>query len=101
MAEYIDRDDAIRKTLDACLMISNRLVGRGLPASDGIDVVDIMESIPTADVVPVIRCKDCRFKTLTEDGEYNPHDIVCEIHMSDGFDENDYCSYGERKCDNG
>lgn len=35
------------------------------------------------------------------DGEYNPHDIVCEIHMSDGFNETDYCSYGERKCDNG
>lgn len=24
-----------------------------------------------ADVVEVVRCKDCRFKTLTEDGEYN------------------------------
>lgn len=52
------------------------------------------------DVVEVVRCKDCRFKTLTEDGEYNPHDIVCEMHMSDGFDENDYCSYGERSNDN-
>jgi hypothetical protein len=51
-------------------------------------------------VVPVVRCKDCRFKTLTEDGEYNPEDIVCEMQMSDGFKENDYCSYGKRSdCD--
>ena len=52
------------------------------------------------DVVEVVRCKDCRFKTVTEDGEYNPHDIVCEMHMSDGFNESDYCSYGERSNNN-
>lgn len=51
---------------------------------------------PAADVVEVVRCKDCKYKTVTSDGEYNPEDIVCGYFMSDGFRETDYCSYGER-----
>ena len=60
---------------------------------------EVIEDTPTADVVEVVRCKDCIYKTVTKDGEYNPEDIVCEYHMSDGFDSDDYCSYGERKDD--
>lgn len=45
----------------------------------------------------LVRCKDCRHRVFTKDGESNPHDIVCDYHMSDGFDETDFCSYGERK----
>lgn len=56
----------------------------------------LMVEAPIADVVEVVRCKDCKHKVRTSDGEYNPEDIVCDYHMSDGFDENDYCSYGER-----
>lgn len=52
---------------------------------------------PTADVAEVVRCKDCKYKTVTSDGEYNPEDIVCEYFMSDGFRETDFCSYGERE----
>ena len=52
---------------------------------------------PTADVAEVVRCKDCKYKTVTSDGEYNPEDIVCGYFMSDGFMETDFCSYGERK----
>ena len=55
-----------------------------------------VDHAPIVDAVEVVRCKDCRFKTLTEDGEYDPEDIVCEMHMSDGFKANDYCSYGKR-----
>jgi hypothetical protein len=58
-----------------------------------------LEIMPTADVVEVVRCKDCIYKTVTKDGEYNPEDIVCEYHMSDGFDSDDYCSFGKRKVD--
>lgn len=50
-----------------------------------------------ADFVEVVRCKDCIYKTLTDDGEYNPEDIVCGYHMSDGFDSYDFCSCGKRE----
>ena len=49
------------------------------------------------DVVEVVRCKDCKHKVLTAYGEYNPEDIVCDYHMSDGFCDSDFCSFGVRK----
>lgn len=51
------------------------------------------------DAVPVVRCRDCRHKVTTEDGEYNPRDIVCDYWESDGLEETDFCSYGERRTD--
>ena len=44
----------------------------------------------------LVRCRDCKHKVVTEDGEYNPEDIVCDYWMSDGLDSADFCSYGER-----
>ena len=43
--------------------------------------------INKADVVPVVRCKDCT--------EWDKDE--CECSHWYGFKENDYCSYGERK----
>lgn len=99
MARYIDADKAIE-------LIKN--YGKGA-ISDGLTTLDAVDDIvylakgvdliPTADVVEAVRCKDCIYKTVTKDGEYNPEDIVCEYHMSDGFDSDDYCSFGKRKVD--
>jgi hypothetical protein len=50
-----------------------------------------------AGYVKVVRCKDCKYKTRTVDGEYNPEDIVCGYFMTDGLEENDYCSRGIRE----
>ena len=52
---------------------------------------------PIYDMVDVVRCKDCKHKVVTKDGEYNPEDIVCDYWATDGLYEIDYCSYGERK----
>jgi hypothetical protein len=62
-----------------------------------IEVDDSVPNVATAvDFVEVVRCKDCKYRTLTEEGEYNPEDIVCVYFMTDGMQANDYCSYGER-----
>ena len=45
----------------------------------------------------VVRCKDCKHNVHTTDGEYNPEDIVCDYWATDGLEETDFCSYGERK----
>ena len=45
----------------------------------------------------IVRCKECRHKVTTKDGEYNPEDIVCDYWATDGLEETDFCSYGERK----
>ena len=63
--------------------------------NDAIDA--IAKNCPTVDAVEVVRCNDCKHKVTTEDGEYDPEDIVCNYWMSDGLTEKDFCSYGERK----
>ena len=45
---------------------------------------EMVDAAPTADAVPVVRCRDCRkFKTYG-----------CRM-VASGYD--DFCSYGERK----
>lgn len=55
-------------------------------------VVDMLDRLPTADVVEVVRCKDCVHR--------DPEDRKCEHYMNNNIfirQDNDYCSYGERK----
>lgn len=100
MARYIDAD-AVIKEIDAAqvslesnndaMWEINKKYYKGLCMARRI-----IDEQPTADFVAVVRCKDCKHKVVTSDGEYNPEDIVCDYHMSDGFDSNDFCSYGEK-----
>ena len=45
----------------------------------------------------LVRCKDCKYKVVTKEGEYNPEDIVCDYWQSDGLTENDFCSQGKEQ----
>lgn len=47
--------------------------------------------------VDIVECKDCKYKIETEDGEWNPEDIVCDYWASDGLEADDFCSRGERR----
>lgn len=49
---------------------------------------------PTADVVEVVRCKDCRFNTFTQ-----PNGTIhCHVDGNVRFSkQNDFCSKGRRK----
>ena len=55
----------------------------------------IIKDLPAADVVPVVRCKDCKY------GDYDskPDGAMVCLRTKDGFwrKETDFCSYGERK----
>ena len=56
-----------------------------------------MKAAPAADVVEVVRCKDCKHATFyrcKNDACYKG--IICEYRIGTD-DENFYCSYGERK----
>jgi hypothetical protein len=88
MAEYIERDEAVRKALEACI----KVVGHGITQMEAVDIADIIDSIPTADVVSVVRCKDCKYFLLGRLACIHPyHNGWC------GIDH--YCSYGERRCE--
>lgn len=51
---------------------------------------------PAVDAVPVVRCKDCKYCNIHEG---TPHCIKAFGSAEVALD--DYCSYGERKADNG
>ena len=55
----------------------------------------LIDEIPAADVVPVVRCRDCKFG----DWDSEPDDAMVCMRTKDGFwrSGNDFCSYGERK----
>lgn len=68
------------------------------------EVLMKLDDTPTADVVEIVRCKDCKFwgESLTEE-ERNECDVyadlVCTYWMSDGLTRDDFCSKGERRED--
>ena len=73
MAKYIDVEELLQK------------LPNDLPYKASVKRVLIQA--PAADVVEVVRCKDCT--------EWDKDE--CECSHWYGFKENDYCSYGERK----
>ena len=93
MPRYIDAD--------ALTEILKRLVKdddnrRRCPScwSDAFEIaIDLIKEIPTADVVKVVRCKDCNLR----DTEMCPM-MYWECGILLGYTEDiHFCSYGERK----
>lgn len=58
------------------------------------DIYNVIKSAPTADVVEVVRCKDCKYWQDNNDGY--PHQ-ECRWGNYETPDPDDYCSYGELK----
>lgn len=56
---------------------------------DGAEtVLEYAENLPTADVVEVVRCKDCKYSN--EDG------TICRYSVGRAVDPEHFCSYGKR-----
>lgn len=58
----------------------------------------VINNAPTADVVEVVRCKDCKYY---DDGECGYHSESKEMRTYERWtvdvNEDDYCSYGKRR----
>ena len=95
MSKYVNAADAAEKIAE----------------KHGIRIADLCDTfgdIPAADVVEVVRCRECKWWG-DEAGEVQRSDGVvfarCKVHnyLLDGRHtgwcptENDFCSYGERK----
>ena len=76
--KYIRREDAVD--------VFNRAV-QDVGILDADDIETVFGMLSSADVVPVVRCDDC---------VYYGSRRWCELHSS-VFDDNAFCSYGERK----
>lgn len=81
MSRYIDADKVTEAFVKAAKQVGN--------IGDQIAFRMMINEIPAADVVEVVRCKDCKH---WQDGGFSSY-CIC-----DGFTHSDdYCSYGERK----
>lgn len=96
--EYIEREkaiDEIDKWLDSVGYVT---VGKGLTSYG--ELIGCLEDTPTADVVEVVRCKDCKyFEVYYPIKEKDKEPIkahYCKLYNSDRK-QIDFCSYGERK----
>lgn len=64
------------------------------------DADEHIKGIPAADVVEVIRCKECRYNVANM--EKDPYDITdytditCTYFMTDGMSANDFCKWGKK-----
>lgn len=86
MAEYIDREAAIKAMENAdCALIADNA------ESCKADYLrEIIKSVPAADVVPVVLCKDCRYAVAAWGDVYactKPHRLVSGNH---------FCGFGAR-----
>ena len=87
MTEYISREAAINA------------VGEAI--ADGRSWYDALINALAADVVPVVRCKDCKYAIMTYDGDCKycrywadrHEDNQTELYLSPDF----YCAAGERR----
>lgn len=66
---------------------------------DCIELANRIKALPAADVVPVVRCKDCIHYLIVDEFEGGKR-YMCKVNHfsyinSDG--DMQYCSYGERK----
>ena len=54
---------------------------------------------PTIDVVEVVRCKDCKYKRLYDEGETKYYYCALEDRPNRNWtvDDTDYCSWGRGK----
>ena len=92
MSDLISRQDAI----DIALTFFVEFLGGAFHEDDQRKLIALYEQLPS--VQPeIIRCKDCKHKVLTENGEYWPEDIVCDFWESDGLTAGDFCSYAEMR----
>jgi len=91
MAEYIERSS---------IKYEQWAVG---PLCEPLMVVrkKTIDAIPAADVAPVVRCKDCVFR---EEPHIYGSSIIGELWcrlIGVPMNLDDFCSYGERRADNG
>ena len=90
--------DSLRKLYDGLIYNSEKAVCSGQLATFLEAIMLIMEA-PTIDAVPVVRCKDCKYRSYDYDCVGNH---LCEKRGNRYYcEDNDFCSYGERRDSDG
>lgn len=94
MAEYIAREELLAQLRAMESYNVSPMYRRGYD-----DCVEAILKAPAADVVPVVRCKDCKWFVDNNGGEWYGCKMfqVVRITPEDAPKPDDFCSYGERR----
>ena len=102
MGDYIERE-ALLKYSRAMLERAKEHIRKGSTESEfwqavhqtqreeRAEFVSLLENAPAADVAPVVRCKDCRYRRNAKVNENGF--LICPASGME-ITETDYCSYG-------
>lgn len=93
--EYIEREALVKDMRDYA---DRKAVCGHIELANGIlKGVGRAEDFPAADVVEVVRCKDCKHGSIL--CEYDNGDVLldCIAHGGEIVAPDDYCSDGERR----
>lgn len=101
MAEYIEREALMKNfcgyDLTKCVKYGNESAEQQHDSYSTMmmyEIADEIEDAPTADVVSVIRCKECK-QGEVDDPDF-PDEYYC--HAGCGWNNGDfYCAHGELK----
>lgn len=100
MKEYIERESLHDRIRSLSVTITGLRCGKGVlneyMKQYRESVLRIVDEQPTADVVEVVRCKDCEYLEPTDCfGECSLWNDRGEPHGE--MQPNDFCSYGKRR----
>ena len=89
--EHIEREAAKERLR---IWITDCLLNEANEAADCFKLcIDLLDSIPAADVAPVVRCKDCRWRGREDCAMF----YRCNCGEQHTWEtDNDFCSYGEK-----
>ena len=88
-----EKQSSEKRLIDASAMRADWLEnGENEYVYDTNAVLDSIDSQPTIDAVPVVRCRDCKYHEDTHVAGFE-HCCLYDLTMR----HNDFCSYGKRE----
>lgn len=101
MAEYKNVEN-FKKLFDEEFKKTRRLIQQGETHLDNLaegflEADRVIQKIPTADVVEVVRCEECKYKEdCARQMVHTTRDYMLEQNIS-SYNRVDFCSYGEKR----
>lgn len=86
MEKYIRESDAVQTVMEKPDMTPDEKAG----------IIRRLKALPAADVVEVVRCRECKYCVEHYDTDGNAPYWVCK-EWDGGTDYDGYCHYAERK----
>ena len=93
MAEYINREDALEFPFANGIYDHEHANEHFISGCESYR--EWIKQIPAADVVEVVRCKDCVYGEV-DDTDF-PFQYLCHYHGDDWNDKDHYCSNGIKR----